>query len=75
MTKIITAGRTDLKDFFEKSGNFDEVRLTHTPFLVFLEEEGAIHVHIVDSAVQLLSFPDETPVVFVKRKVAHPHIK
>ena len=22
MTKIITAGRTDLKDFFEKSGNF-----------------------------------------------------
>ncbi len=63
MTKIITAGRTDLKDFFEKSGNFGGVKLTHTPFLVFLEEEGAIRVHIVDSADQLLSFPDETPVM------------
>jgi hypothetical protein len=63
MTKIITAGRTDLKDFFEKSGNFSGVKLTHTPFLVFVEEEGAIRVHIVDSADQLLSFPDETPVM------------
>lgn len=63
MTKIITAGRTDLKDFFEKSGNFSGVKLTHTPFLVFLEEEGTFRVYIVDSADQLLSFPDETPVM------------
>jgi hypothetical protein len=63
MTKIITAGRTDLKDFFEKSGNFTGTKLTHTPFLVFREEEGAIRVYIVDSADQLLSFSDETPVM------------
>ncbi len=63
MTKIITAGHTDLNDFFEKSGNFSGVKLTHTPFLVFLEEEGAFRVHIVDSVDQLLSFPNETPVM------------
>ncbi len=63
MTKIITAGRTDLKDYFEKSGNFSGAKLAHTPFLVFPEEEGAIRVRIVDSADQLLSFPDETPVM------------
>ena len=63
MTKIITAGRTNLNEFFEKSGNFTGVKLTHTPFLVFHEEEGAIRVHIVDSSDQLLKFPDETPVM------------
>ena len=40
-----------------------ERKLTHTPFLVFHEEEGAIRVHIVDSSDQLLRFPDETPVM------------
>ena len=63
MTKVFTAGRTDLKDFFEKSGNFSGAKLTHTPFLVFLEEEGAIRVKIVDSADQLLTFSDETSVM------------
>ena len=63
MTKIVTAGRSDLKDFFEKSGNFSDVKLAHTPFLVFLEEEDAIHVHIVDRSAQLLSFSDETKVM------------
>jgi len=63
MTKIITAGRTDLKDFFEKSENFSGAKLTHTPFLVFREDEGEIHVHIVDSTEQLLAFRDETPVM------------
>lgn len=63
MTKIITTGRTDLKDFFEKSGNFSGAKLLHTPFLVFLQEDDAIHVRIVESADQLLSFPDETPVM------------
>src|SRR5437588_4646314 len=63
MTKIITAGRTNLKDFFEKSGNFSGVKLTHTPFLVFLEKEDAIEVRIVDTADQLLEFANETPVM------------
>jgi len=63
MAKIITTGRTDLKDFFERSGNFSADKLLHTPFLVFLEKEDAIHVKIVDNAEQLLSFPDETPVM------------
>ncbi len=63
MTKIITAGRTDLKDFFEQSGNFSGGKLLHTPFLVFLEEEDTVRVKIVDNAEELLSFPDETPVM------------
>lgn len=63
MVKIITDGRTDLKDFFEISGNFSGVKLNHTPFLVFSEEDDVIRVHIVDSADQLLKFPDETPVM------------
>ncbi len=63
MTKVFTAGRTDLKDFYEKSGNFSAAKLTHTPFLVFLEKEGAIRVKIVDSADQLLTFSDETSVM------------
>jgi hypothetical protein len=64
MAKIITAGRTDTKDFFEKSGNFDTgVKLVHTPFLVFLEGENAIHVQIAETVERLLIFPDEAPVM------------
>ena len=64
MAKIITAGRTDLKEYFEISGNFSGAKLTHTPFLVFsADDDDVIRVHIVDSADQLLKFPDETPVM------------
>lgn len=63
MVKIITKGRTDLKEYFEKSGNFSGAKLNHTPFLVFSEKDDVIHVHIVESADRLLEFPDETPVM------------
>jgi hypothetical protein len=64
MAKIITAGSTDTQEFFEKSGNFETgVKLIHTPFLVFLEGENAIHVQIVDTVERLLLFPDGTPVM------------
>ena len=57
MIKIFTSGRTDLKDFFEKSGNFDGQKLLHTPFV---EQDDGIHVRILDDADQLLALPDET---------------
>lgn len=63
MAKLITSGRTDLEDFFEKSGNFDGRRLLHTPFLAFVEQDDGIHVRIVESADQLLALPDGTPVM------------
>ncbi len=64
MAKIITAGRTNAQEFFEKSGNFDTgVKLAHTPFLVFLEGENAIHVQIAETVERLLLFPDGTPVM------------
>jgi hypothetical protein len=64
MAKIITAGCSDAQEFFEKSGNFETgVKLVHTPFLVFLEGENAIHVLIVETVERLLLFPDRTPVM------------
>jgi hypothetical protein len=49
--------------FFEQSGNFSTDKLLHTPILLLKEKEDTIHVKIVDNAEQLLSFPDETPVM------------
>jgi hypothetical protein len=64
MAKIITAGRTDIQEFFEKSGNFDTgVKPAHTQCLVFLEGENAIHVQIAETVERLLLFPDRTPVM------------
>lgn len=63
MVKIITSGRTDVEDFFKKSGNFDGQRLLHTPFLAFIERADGIHVQIIDNVDQLLTLSDETPVM------------
>jgi hypothetical protein len=61
--QIITAGRTDTKDLFERGDPFQWDRLRHTPFLVFVEEGDTIRVEIVNSKKQLLTYPDETKVM------------
>lgn len=63
MVNIVLPGRTDLDDYFRISGVFDYERLTHTPFLVFAVNGDTLQVHIVDNAIDLLAFPDETPVL------------
>ncbi len=37
--KIITAGRTDLQDFFKLSGILGHYKHTHTPFLAFVSSQ------------------------------------
>jgi len=63
MTRITLAGRTDIDEYFKLSGVFESERLTHTPLLVFIVGQDSLTVRIVDKATDLLSFPDETPVM------------
>ena len=63
MKHIILAGRTDVEDYFKISGVFQYSKLHHTPFLAFIESDDAIQVRIVYSAKELLTLPDDTPVM------------
>lgn len=63
MIKIILDGRKDIGDFFKISGVFDSERLTHTPFLVFTASEVSVTVRIINKPNELLSLPDDTPVM------------
>jgi len=63
MIRITPAGRTDIDEYFRLSGVFESERLTHTPLLVFIAGQNSVTVRIVDKATDLLSFPDETPVM------------
>jgi len=63
MIRIKLAGRTDIDEYFKLSGVFESERLTHTPLLVFIAGQDAVTVRIVDKPTDLLSFPDETPVM------------
>ena len=38
-------------------------KLHHTPFLAFIESDDAIQVRIVYSAKELLTLPDDTPIM------------
>jgi hypothetical protein len=63
MIRITLAGRTDIDEYFKLSGVFESERLTHTPLLVFITDQDAVTVRIVDKPTDLLSFPEETPVM------------
>ncbi len=63
MPKIVLDGRTDVDEFFKKSGVFESERLVHHPLLAFIEKEDEIQVQLVEVPRQLLSFPGETPVM------------
>lgn len=61
---VITAGRSDFKDFFEKSGVFKQERQMHHPFLVFTNtRDYDIKVTVITSLKNLLRFADSTPVM------------
>jgi hypothetical protein len=61
--RVVTAGRTDIEDYFNLSGIREYKKLNQHPFLVFVEAEDGIEVRIVDNAANLLSYPDETKVM------------
>jgi hypothetical protein len=63
MPIITLAGRTDVEDYFERSGVFNAEDVTDTPFLVFIAQDDAVKVEIVDSPAKLLAYPDDTPVM------------
>lgn len=61
--KIITTGRTDIKNYFKLSGIREYQTLNHTPFIVFIEKKEVIEVIIVDNILDLLAYPDKTKVM------------
>ncbi len=63
MPTLKLSGRKDLEDYFSKSGVFNAPKLSHTPFLVFLVSDDLVDVKIIESAEQLLRFPDDTAVM------------
>jgi hypothetical protein len=63
MIKIILDGRVDIDAFFKRSGVFDSEWLSHTPLLVFTASETSVTVRIINKPNELLSLPDDTPVM------------
>jgi hypothetical protein len=63
MTEIVTTGRTDLDNLFQKSYILSSKKLTHTPFIVFQELDDSIVVVLAKNKDDLLAFPDETKVM------------
>jgi hypothetical protein len=63
MTKIILDGRTDVENYFKKSGVVDSERLDHTPLLAFIVSNETVKVRIIDKPAELLSLTDETQVM------------
>lgn len=61
--KIVTDGRTDIKDLFKISGILEASKLNHTPFLAFIASGDKVTVEIVNSAKKLLTYPNPTPVM------------
>ena len=61
--QIVTAGRKDVDEFFKLSDVFTAERLNHTPLIVFIATEDTVQVRLLDHAHELLSFPDDTPVM------------
>lgn len=61
-SKIQTSGRTDLEQFFAKSGIREGVNFLHCPALAFLEGDG-VTVAIIKDATELLLLSDDTKIM------------
>ena len=60
---IITAGRTDIKSYFELSGVLQATNLNHTPFIVFRTDGVNVSIAIAHSVNELLTYPETTQVM------------
>lgn len=63
MIRIVTSGRRDIEEYFKLSGIREVTSLPHNPFLAFIASHGKVEVKIVERPSDLLSFPDDTPVM------------
>ena len=61
--RIETDGRTDIADFFEKSGIRETKKEVHTPYLVFLKTKQGVKVEIVQKIKELIEYPSQTKVM------------
>ena len=55
MVKVITSGRDNLEDLWEKSNILSQIKREHHPFLVFIELDEKINVEIIKTIDELLS--------------------
>lgn len=60
---VLTNGRTDIQEYFQRSGIRDHKKLNHTPLLVFEVDDNTVEVRILDRADKLLEYPDDTKVM------------
>lgn len=60
---VLTNGRTDIQEYFQRSGIRDHKKLNHTPLLVFQIGDDTVEVRILDRADKLLEYPDDTKVM------------
>lgn len=63
MNQIVLDGRTDVDEFFARSGIFDSEKLSQTPFLAFVSDGDVTRVRVIDTIASLLHLPDVTPVM------------
>jgi hypothetical protein len=63
MPKLILAGRTDIDEYFERSGVTDDENFAGTPFLVFAVEGETVSVQVIDTPALLATYPDDTRVM------------
>jgi hypothetical protein len=60
---VLTNGRTDIQEYFQKSDIRESKKLSHTPLLVFQIADDTVEVKILDRADKLLEYPDDTKVM------------
>jgi hypothetical protein len=60
---VLTNGRTDIQEYFQKSGIRESKKLSHTPLLVFQIAGDTAEVKVLDRADKLLEYPDDTTVM------------
>ena len=61
--RILTSGRSDVQECFQRSGIREHKKLSHTPLLVFQEDDNTVEVVILERADKLLEYPDNIKVM------------
>ena len=66
MVKIITTGKDNLVDLWEKSNILDPYKRSHHPFIVFIEKDDVIKVELFNEIRILIesNLPDTTRIMF-----------
>jgi hypothetical protein len=60
---VSTKGRTDVQEYFQRSGIREHTNLNHTPLLVFQVDGDTVTVEILERADKLLEYSNDTRVM------------